>query len=196
MGAIAFFGMANAQSTGFKGTSFVTGQVGFSSTKDNSTNAKTSSVTVMPAMGYFISPTVAIGGALGVQSNTNERSYGGTTTYTTKTTNTAFVIMPFARKYWGLGEKLYFFGQLDVPLAWGKVKMEETGAVATEAKYSSWGINVRPGLDYFVNSNWTFEATVGSLGYNSSKPEGGKSSDTFDLGVNLSSITFGVKYLF
>lgn len=192
---IALFGMVSAQSAGFEGTAFVTGQVGFSSTKDNNDNAKSSTITVLPAMGTFISPNIAIGGALGVKSTTEE-STNSLLTSTYKNTNTEFIVMPMVRKYWGLGDKLYIFGQVDAPLAWGKQKNESTGNTSTETKYSSWGLNVRPGLDFFVSKNWTFEATVGSVGFKSVKPEGGKSTDTFDFGVNLSSITFGVKYLF
>ncbi|MBS1572569.1 MAG: outer membrane beta-barrel protein [Bacteroidetes bacterium] len=191
--SIAVFGLASAQSEGLKGVSFVTGQVEYNRTVDNNTNASQDKFAVLPAVGTFISPTVAIGGALGYQTTISEHTVGSSTA---KNTDGAFVVMPFARKYWSLGDKLYIFGQIDVPLAFGKVKNELTGVPSTTANYSAYGVNVRPGLDYIVNSSWTFETTIGRFGYNSYKPEGGKSTDDFGFGLNLSSVTFGVKYLF
>lgn len=188
---IAAFGLASAQSTGFEGTSFISGQVEYNRTNNNGSNTTVDNFAILPSVGTFVTPTIAVGGALGYQSSIVEN----TTAITTKNTNSAFVIMPFARKYWSLGEKLFVFGQLDVPMAFGKVKNEVAG-VSTEANYTSFGVNLRPGLDYFVNNNWSFEATIGQFGYNSFKPEGGSSTDNFGIGLNLNSITFGVKYLF
>lgn len=190
--AIAVCGLASAQS-GFEGTSFITGQVQYNRVDNKAANTTVDTFAVLPAAGTFITPTIAVGGALGYQSAIQESTLGP---ITSKTTDGAFVIMPFVRKYWGLGEKLYFFGQLDVPMAFGKVKNEVTGLGSTSTNYSAYGVNIRPGLDYFVNNNWSFEATIGQFGYNTAKPEGGKSTDNFGFGLNLSSITFGVKYLF
>ena len=188
---IAAFGLASAQSSGLKGVSFITGQVEYNRQSNNNTNTNVDSFAVLPAVGTFISPTVAVGGALGYQSTTNEVTVGPTN----KTTNGAFVVMPFVRKYWSLGDKLYIFGQLDVPMAFGK--METTlGSTTTSNNYSAYGVNVRPGLDYMVGGNWTLETTIGQFGYNTFKPNGAKSVDNFNFGLNLSSVTFGVKYLF
>jgi opacity protein-like surface antigen len=191
--SIAVFGLSAAQSTGLQGTSFVSGQVQYNRTENNNNNASQDSFAILTTVGTFITPSIVIGGAIGYQSTTAEQTVGA---IKSKNTDGAFVIMPFARKYWGLGEKLYFFGQLDVPLAFGKVKQEVTGLASNSTNYTSFGVNVRPGLDYIVNSNWTFETTIGQFGYNSTKPEGGKSIDNYGFGLNLSSITFGVKYLF
>jgi hypothetical protein len=194
---IAAFGLVSAQSTGFQGTSFVTGQVQYNRVENKNTNVTENTFAILPAAGTFITPTVAIGGAIGYQSSVIETTLGfGSSTVNVKSTDGAFVIMPFVRKYWGLGEKLYFFGQLDVPMAFGKVKTEITGSPSSSTNYSAYGVNVRPGLDYFVNNNWSFEATIGQFGYNTVKPDGGKSTDTFGFGLNLNSLTFGVKYLF
>ena len=140
---IAAFGLASAQS-GFEGTSFVTGQVQYNRTSNNATDTTVDTFAILPAAGTFITPTIAIGGALGYQSTIVENTLGP---ITTKNTDGAFVVMPFVRKYWGLGEKLFIFGQLDVPMAFGKVKSEVTGLGSTSTNYSSYGVNIRPGLD-------------------------------------------------
>ncbi len=187
---IAAFGLATAQTEGFKGTSFISGQVGYSSTENNATSIKSDDFSILPTVGHFVSPTIAVGAGLGYQSSVVKSDI-----LDAKNTNSAFVIMPFARKYWSLGDKLFIFGQIDVPMAFGKVK-DEVAGVSTSTNYNSFGVNVRPGLDYFLSDSWSMEATIGQFGYNTAKPEGGKSTDNYNFGLNLNSITFGVKYLF
>lgn len=208
LGAVALFGALNAQSAGFEGTTFISGQAQVSTVNSRAFDAKQTNYTVMPVLGTFVSPTVAIGGGLGVTGSVSEtiQNFGGNS-LDTKTSTTAFVAMPFVRKYWDLSNKLYLFGQVDVPLYFGKEKTDVTipsdlqslfpsGSLNSERNFTSYGVYFRPGLDYFVNNKWTFEATIGAVGYSNMKYENEKSTDQFDFGVNLSSITFGVKYLF
>jgi outer membrane protein W len=65
-------------------------------------------------------------------------------------------------------------------------------------KYTSIGVNVKPGLDYFLNKNWSIEATIGEFGYKNFKykEEGAKALNNYNVGLNLSSVSFGVKYIF
>jgi len=54
-------------------------------------------------------------------------------------------------------------------------------------------------MDYFLTSNWSVEAKLGVLGWESSKPKGGDATSTIGLDVNsglLSGLTLGVKYVF
>ncbi|MFB9119964.1 outer membrane beta-barrel protein [Bergeyella porcorum] len=190
LGAFALFGAMNAQESGFEGKTFVTGQVGFGTSGTSGSDASTSEVAIVPAVGHFVSPTIAIGAGIGYESSTNK------TNADNKTTVSAFVVKPFARKYWSVADKFYLFGQLDVPMAFGKTKTTVAGKSYEGGKESSFGVFLRPGLDYFLSNNWTIEATIGALGYNSTKPDGGKSANTFGLGLNFSEINFGVKYVF
>ncbi len=126
-----------------------------------------------------------------------------------KNTESAFVVAPFVRKYWTLSDKLYIFGQLEVPMEFGNIKQEgtttttagntvTTASSSTKNNYTSVGVNIKPGLDYFLNKNWSIEATIGEFGYNTAKldVDGAKSVDNYNFGLNLSSVTFGVKYVF
>ena len=195
-GAIALFGLASAQTTeksGFQGRLFLMGQVGYESTENNNTNVTDNSFAVVPTVGYFVTPTVAVGLGVGYASNTSKNTTG----VEVKNINDAFKVMPLARKYWGLGDKLYLFGQLAVPMEWGTNKQKVNGnQVGDKAKYSSYGVQVAPGLDYFLTNNWSVEATIGAFGYNSTKFKGSKSTDNYNFGVNLSNIQIGVKYIF
>ena len=55
---------------------------------------------------------------------------------------------------------------------------------------------MKPGLDYFLNKNWSIEATIGEFGYSNYKPKDGDATNNYNFGLNLSSVTFGVKYVF
>lgn len=150
-GAIALFGLSNAQIA--KGTTYLSGQVGYSSTQDNNTDSKVEDFTIVPTVGYFVGNNVAVGLGVGY-ANTSNTTTSALTNVETKLSTDAFVVAPFVRKYWTVGEKLYIFGQLEVPMAFGKDKAEYSGTASqfnTESKFTSIGVNVKPGLDYFLN---------------------------------------------
>lgn len=204
--AVALFGLSNAQIA--KGTVYLSGSVGYSQEENNNDNSKLESFNVLPTVGYFVGTNTAVG--LGVGYTNNKATLTttgnvGTTFFTNESTLTqdAFVVAPFVRKYWTLGDKLYFFGQLQVPMEFGKVKSENTtvsslgtNSSSSEEKYTSVGVTVKPGLDYFLNKNWTIEATIGEFGYNNFKPENSEAINNYNFGLNLSSVTIGVKYVF
>ncbi|UOU97365.1 porin family protein [Chryseobacterium daecheongense] len=210
--AVALFGLANAQIS--KGTVYVSGQVGYSQEENNNNDSKVESFRIVPTVGYFVAPNLAIGTGVGYVNDkfsTTTTNVVGSATVVSKgeETQSAFVVAPFVRKYWTLGDKLYIFGQLEVPMEFGKLK-DETSSVITdgnttvtnstsdEANYTSIGVNIKPGLDYFLNKNWTIEATIGEFGYNTAKldVDGAKSVNNYKFGLNLSSVTIGVKYVF
>lgn len=194
-GAIALFGLSNAQIA--KGTTYLSGEVNYSSTQDNNTDNKREDFTITPTVGYFVSTNFAVGLGLGYTNGSTTNNFAGTEN---KLTTEAFVIKPFARKYWTIADKLYIFGQLEVPMEFGKDKNKVSSAVVngeTENKFTSIGVNVKPGLDYFLSKNWSIEATIGEFGYNNKKyKDADNSTDNFNFGLNLSSVTFGVKYVF
>ena len=230
--AVALFGLSNAQIA--KGTTYVSGQVGFSQANDNNEDKKVSEINIIPTVGYFVNTNLAIGLGVGYKHNKTQKDtyssvavpnpLGGNITTinegNTKNIDNSIVVEPFIRKYWTLGEKLYFFGQLSVPMEFGSGKEELNGKTTVitdanptnpastvvtsnstssdKAKFNSFGVSIKPGLDYFLNKNWTIEATIGEFGYNTRKYdyEGAKSQDNFNFGVNLSSVTLGVKYVF
>ncbi|MDC8104209.1 MULTISPECIES: outer membrane beta-barrel protein [Chryseobacterium] len=208
--AIALFGLSNAQIA--KGTTYLSGSVGYSQEESNNGNLKKENFNVLPTVGYFVNTNLAIGLGVGYQT---EKTTATTTTTILNTTTVsenitkkpAFVVAPFVRKYWTLSEKLYIFGQLAVPMEFGKTKLENnsvstsgnttvSNSTSSEAKYTQIGVTVKPGLDYFLNKNWSIEATIGEFGYNNYKPKDGDATNNYNFGLNLSSVTFGVKYVF
>lgn len=210
--AVVAFGLSNAQIA--KGTVYVSGQVGYSQFEDNNNDSKDESFRVIPTVGYFVAPNLAIGTGVGFGSNkytrTNTTTSGPLTTVSVnENKESAFIVSPFVRKYWTLSDKLFIFGQLEVPMEFGKYRSEDnstttgsgntvTSSVSSETKYTAVGVNVKPGLDYFLNKNWTIEATIGEFGYQTYKLDapGAENQNNFNFGMNLSSVSIGVKYVF
>ncbi|PQA92738.1 Opacity protein [Chryseobacterium piscicola] len=209
--AIALFGLGNAQTTPApiaKGTVYLSGSVGYSQVESNNGNDKLESFNILPTAGFFVADNFAIGLGAGFATTKETQITTSLTTVKTDEFKTpALVIEPFARKYWTLSDKLYFFGQLAVPMQFGKIENESTSvttigsttsttSTSSEAKYTSVGVTVKPGLDYFLNKNWTIEATIGEFGYNNFKPKGGVATNNYNFGLDLTAVTIGVKYVF
>lgn len=208
--AVALFGLSNAQIA--KGTVYLSGSVGYSQEETNNGNSKVENFNVLPTAGFFVAPNFAVGLGVGFQTQKDTSIITSvnplsTTVNTREVKNPAFVVAPFARKYWTLSDKLYFFGQLAVPMQFGKTEVENssvtttgttttTSSISSEAKYTSVGVTVKPGLDYFLNKNWTIEATIGEFGYNNFKPKEGDATNNYSFGLNLANVGIGVKYVF
>ena len=189
---------------GLKGTWFAGGQLSFGSSKDNiastegSFERKTTDFTVLPILGTFVSPDVAIGAGVGyISSQTKDAGEQ------TGKANT-FVIKPLLRKYWNISGDLFFFGQASVPVMFG------SGETAKgEGKFNSTniGLELAPGFDYVINGWITIETsfTIFNAGYSSVKPEGGDTDSSFGLNFNpfrsmgdrkVGDLQVGVKFLF
>ncbi len=178
---------ANAQD-GFKDRWFLMGNVSFGSktTPEEGLMPKqtVSTYTVLPAVGYFVAPTTAVGLAIGytgvsTKVDGGDKENGGT-----------FIVQPLARKYWGVTDNFLLFGEAAVPLSFTK---------SGDYKESSVGVNLGLGMDYFLSKNWSVEAKLGVLGWESSKPKDGDATNSFNLNVDSGlgqALSLGVKYVF
>ncbi|MGH1517391.1 outer membrane beta-barrel protein [Chryseobacterium sp. JK1] len=212
-GAVALFGLSNAQIA--KGTVYLSGQADYSHKENTDFQLKTKEdvLKILPTAGYFVTTNLAVGLGAGYKNSVTKYEVGSNTPFSNifdiKDTDNAFVVAPFVRKYWTLSDRLYIFGQLQIPLEFGQEKLEANSEVTNgdpelalsfyrKNNYTNIGVNIKPGLDYFVNKNWSLEATIGEFGYNSHKKDIDevKRNNNYKFGVNLSSIMFGVKYVF
>ena len=173
---IAIFAFTNiiaqekeSSSKGLKGAWWGLGQIEYF----NDEGADTSSFTILPVVGNFISPTVTVGLGVGYT----------TTTIGDEDAVDAIIVMPLVRKYWGVSDKFFLFAQGDVPMTFYDAA-------------TGYGINVRPGIDYFIGGSFTIEATFGQFGYNVIDYDDADSSGTTSLGFNMMNVNFGLKYLF
>lgn len=135
---------AKAQETGqgLKGAWFATSQFGYQQTK--TADKKNTSLSVLPIVGKFVTPSVAVGAAFGY-INIKADSEAGTAAKTD-----LIVIEPLARKYWNVAGSLYFFGQLALPVITGKEK-------ESDLKVNQFGLSLSGGFDYFVTKNFSVE---------------------------------------
>ena len=196
LGANAF-GQDNDNGVSLDGRWFIMGQAGFN-TSDKGHNQ---TYAIVPQVGNFVSSDVALGLGIGYQGSKLETVNSNDNVIGTEKGN-LFLVKPFARKYWGVAKNLFIFGELAVPLGFGKVTNEQNlgnSTFSTEAKYTNIGVQVAPGLDYYLSDNWSLEATFGLLGWNSVKPKDGDASNSFNFGLNSgvdNGVKIGIKYTF
>lgn len=143
--SIALIGLsvkAQDSDKGLKGAWFATSQFGYQQTK--TADIKSTNLSVLPIVGTFVTPSVAVGAAVGY---INIKADSGVKT----TADIGLVVIePLARKYWNVAGSLYFFGQLALPVITGKEKEADT-------KINQVGLSVSGGFDYFVTKNFSVE---------------------------------------
>lgn len=193
--ALVAFGFAaqaqEATSTegGFnQGDMFISGSVGFGTTKQD--EAKSNTFNIAPRFAYFATSNVAVGAKIGYTSSKTENG-----SVTTSDAN-AFTVGVFGRYYATPASKFSFFGELGVDYT---SETDKAIAPATEdVKTNTFGIALRPGISYFVSSNFALEATIGSLGYSSEKEDtdGAEARNTFGLNFDMENVMLGLIYKF
>ncbi|MFH6994102.1 hypothetical protein [Flavobacterium sp. FlaQc-48] len=204
--SIAFIGLtAKAQDSnqGLKGAWFATSQFGYQQTK--TADVKNTSLSVLPIVGTFVTPSVAVGAGIGY-INIKADSDAGTAAKTD-----LIVIEPLARKYWNVAGSLYFFGQLALPVITGKEK-------ESELKVTQAGLALSGGFDYFVTKNFSVEFSYDLANFTSTTldPKTGEKTTVTNFGLahvanvdsyyntalkgsapNLTSpLSFGFKFIF
>ncbi|MFB9080904.1 hypothetical protein ACFFLS_22415 [Flavobacterium procerum] len=196
---------ANAQesSQSLKGTWFATSQFGYQQTK--TADEKNTTLSVLPIVGTFISPSVAVGAGFGV-INIKAESDAGTAAKTN-----LLVVQPLVRKYWNVAGSLYFFGQAAIPVISGKEK-------ESDLKVNQFGLSVSGGFDYFITKNFSVEFSYDLANFTSTtiEPKNGEKTTVTNFGLahvanvdpfyntalagsnpNLTSpLSFGFKFLF
>lgn len=185
--ALFLLGLTNVNAQGFKGKWFILGQAGYGTEADG--NVKNYSI--LPVVGTFVAPTTAIGLGVGYMGGEIGKKDDKTTTGT-------FIVQPLARQYWGVSDKFFIFGQASVPLGFGK-NTEKVAGVKTDEKFTTYGIKIEPGIDYFLSSNFSIEASFGLVGWSAYKPKDGDTTNDFDIHINsgfLNGVKFGIKYVF
>ncbi|HJD93198.1 outer membrane beta-barrel protein [Bacteroides coprosuis] len=186
---VAFCATMSAQ--GLKGTWFAGGMVDFGKTEKYIEDVKVKNNTygIMPLLGKFVTPDVAVGGALGFHQSK----------FDSDNKNTTFTIMPLARKYWNITGNLYVFGQAALPIGIGNDKM-----AGMKTDQFSMHFQLAPGFDLIVNKWMTIEAsfTLLNAGFTRNNPDGGEKTTDWSInGNSIASSSFGdlsvgVKFLF
>ncbi|MEN2402821.1 outer membrane beta-barrel protein [Flavobacterium sp. MC2016-06] len=194
---------AQDSSQGLKGAWFATSQFSYQQTK--TADVKNTSLSVLPIVGTFVTPSVAVGAGIGY-INIKADSNAGTAANTN-----LIVIEPLARKYWNVAGSLYFFGQLALPVITGKEK-------ESDLKVTQYGLSLSGGFDYFITKNFSVEFSYDLANFTSTTldPKSGEKTTVTNFGLahvanvesfyngalggsnpNLTSpLSFGFKFLF
>lgn len=171
--SIAFISLtAKAQDSnqGLKGAWFATSQFGYQQTKTG--DIKNTNLSVIPIVGTFITPTIAVGAGLGyINMKSDSKSV-------TEAKTDLIVIQPLARKYWNVAGSLYFFGQAALPVITGKEKESDT-------KINQFGVSVSGGFDYFVTKHFSVEFSYDLVNFTSTTidPKIGEKTTVTNFGL-------------
>ncbi|MDK2770774.1 MAG: porin family protein [Flavobacterium sp.] len=185
--AIFAFAFANAQEVettdngGFaKGNVFVSGAVSFSSEKDVQ-----NTFVIAPKAGYFVSDNIAVGLQVG---------YTTTKYDTPDATDNTFSVGAFGRYYFTPASKFSLFG--DLGFTYDNYDRESLAGFGYNGKGDGFTVAIKPGINYFLSNHFSLEASVAALSYETTKPDGGSSSDRFFVGGDWTNVSFGVIYKF
>lgn len=174
-----------------KGKSFITGAFGLSADKtgDTSNSPKTVNFSIGAQYGYLVADTWAVGISPGfgfaVTKNPDKTEHH----------EEAYVIGPFVRKYFPIGDGGKFYVHLDLGYSyqgvrqWGVGANGQKGAVATT---SAQIIGFTPGASYFLTEKIALQASIGALSYTKYKDAG--SNVDFNFGIN--SLSLGASVYF
>lgn len=197
--ALFTIAFANAQdepaTQGFsKGDVFISGGAGFLSTKTG--NEKANGFNISPRAAYFVTSHIAVGALLSYAHTKQDGNYT-----TAEQKDNVFQANAFGRYYFTPASNFSFFGELSAGYLTSKQEYEADGYTLKRNGFSA---ALTPGISYFVSSHFAIEASLGILSYNSVKPKRtspngnntGDATNTFNLGVNLTNINFGLVYKF
>ncbi|MBV8327617.1 OmpW family outer membrane protein [Chryseobacterium sp.] len=165
VGAVALFGLSNAQMT--KGDWVVSGDTGLGFNNTTTTvkvggqsfdGPKTNTFSITPSVGYFVIDKLAVGIELGYVNTTTK--YDGN-----KTTNSTFSVMPTATYYFTNSTKFVPFLGAGIGYASNKTKVDLKNSGLTGDPLLMQTETTTDGLAWKVKGGVTYMATQ-SLGIN------------------------------
>jgi len=186
--AVLGFTSVNAQDEmttvgGFEeGDVFVSGSVGFG---NESFGEQSSNVfNFAPKAGLFVSDNIAVGVKAGFTS------FSGDNDGVDTVDQNEYAVGAFGRYYFAPSNQFSLFTELGVDYTTGEDKL-------ADLEYDGFDIAFAPGISYFVSDNFSIEATLGVLSYETNKFDGADdSTNTFNVGLDFADINFGVVYKF
>ncbi len=204
--AVCAFTFSNAQEEKTEGTGgfaqgdmFISGSFGINSFKQD--DFKSSEFSIAPSFNYFVSDNIAVGAKVGFASSKDAIisefqgiDLGGD--FAASYNTIEFGAM--GRYYFTPANQFSLFGQLGLDYGISTITELDGMDIDEDNKFNSLNIGLGLGMNYFVSSNFSLEAGIGVLGYNTSKldADGAEAANTFSFGANLTDITLGVNYKF
>lgn len=175
----------NAQDvTGFsKGNIALTTGLGFSSTPV--TGGKTSGFSISPSAMYMTNANWGIMGGIEFNSLSLTPTGGGAST-----SRSNFGLNAGARYFFTPANRLSFYLGGGAYGRFGE-------SLTTAAKSTSFGLEFRPGVNYFIHKNWAMGANFNLATFDVTTPDGGEASTNFNVNnmTNLGGLNFTLMYV-
>lgn len=200
--AIVLAGITSSFAQTSAGNVMAGGSFGFSSTggevvNGNTTNQKntTTSFSIIPRAGYFISDGLAVGTGIGFSS---QKTTDPDDNYIS---SSLFQISPFARYYVSLGEKVSLYGEGAVNLGFGGSKAVAGGTEIDTGDVSAFGIAVSPGINYFITDRLGLDIGFSLISFSNTNQkdptdDSENKTNNFSFGFDSFSPNFGIYFFF
>lgn len=204
--AILGFTFANAQeeeaatTAGFaQGDMFISGSFGINSFKQD--DFKSSEFSIAPSFNYFVTENISVGGKIGYASATDaviDSFEGEDLPYASTADYNKLTFGAMGRYYFTPANQFSLFGQLGLDYGISTITKFDEVDIDEDNKVNSLNLGLGLGMNYFVSSNFSLEAGIGVLGYQTSKGDwdGAEAANTFMFGADMTNISFGVNYKF
>ncbi|HET8860150.1 outer membrane beta-barrel protein [Marivirga sp.] len=174
------------------GTLFVGGGFGISSSE--TTNRST--ISLQPAVHYFISDNISFGGIFGFSSSRNNP---GADIYTR---NTNFSITPAVRYYAELGEKVFLYGEGSLGIGFGSSTGINGNNRADISSNGTFSLGLSPGIFYAPTEKIGFDLKFSLISYNrfsftdeTNDPTTTNVANDISFAFSSFTPTFGVYYI-
>ena len=200
--AIIFFAFSFSQAQISKGTLWLGGSIGYSSSNSEQNDYKQQNLNIYPAIGKAVKENTIVG----IQLNIGGSKYE---TGSEEQKLSTYGVDLFLRKYWEIVNRFYAYGHLRTGYSATKENLE---ASTYDRKATGWtvGIGASPGIAFALNKRFQLEAgfnNLFNLSYSQAKTElhtvstGDISSyknKNFSAGLNFensSSLVVGLRFL-
>lgn len=170
---------------------------------DTEDGPTTSHFSLIPDVEYFFADNLSFG--LGIGYSMDKTKTEGANMETISKEGT-FLINPYVKKYFSLGDRAYFYGQAVLGLGFGKETNEvKAGTITTsvEENFNTLSLGIVPGFRFDVTEKIGLEAAIGYVGYVSNTFKSGSGNNeeketvsSFQLNFIPNSLTLGIRYTF
>jgi Outer membrane protein beta-barrel domain len=198
--ALAAFGAMSAQEEtttqeGYsKGDTFITGQVGFSTQKND--NSRTTQFSIGPSVGYFVTNHIALGAGFvyGHQWNKDPQYWNNDLQYTIKTTQNTYAPSVFGRYYFTPANKFSLFAHVGASYYYHEYRLGDDAVNHSNTFTALAG----GGFNYFITQHLSLNTTLALVQYTDNQYNSSNYDKTSVLSaeLNLSNLQFGMSYKF
>ncbi len=165
-------------------------------------NQKTGSFQVSPYVGKFISNSFIIGGGLYYSNNrTSFKAKSNTDNiFDNNRIGNYYSLNVFVRYIKPINDHFNFYMHADIISYYSNYNIEypnDPSYTYSKKEYLSYGIDIKPGILFYLNDKWALETSLGLLKYESNidnSDDEKSNTKNFNIGLDLTNIFIGVDF--